>query len=229
MGDPGGGSDFAGFYNHFGIPIADWGFGGPGGAYHSRYDDVRWMTRFGDPGYRHHAAAARIGAAMLLRLANADVVPFDYVEYARTMRRYLPQIAALFPSSPAWRDSAAGAVGAAVSRMERAALDFAATRDGILAAGAPPTRTLVAANAALRRVERALTRPAGLRTRPWYRNVVYAADENNGYANVVFPTIVEAARAGDEALARREAADLARRFDDATAALGEAATALAGR
>jgi N-acetylated-alpha-linked acidic dipeptidase len=77
MGDPGGGSDFAGFYNHLGVPIADWGFGGPGGVYHSAYDDFAWMSRFGDPGFARHAAAARVGTAMLLRLANADVVPYD--------------------------------------------------------------------------------------------------------------------------------------------------------
>jgi N-acetylated-alpha-linked acidic dipeptidase len=229
MGDPGGGSDFAGFYNHFGVPIADWGFGGPSGVYHSRYDDYHWMSTFGDPGFVYHAAAARIGAAMLLRLANADVVPFDYVEYARTMRRYLPQVAALFPASPAWRDSSVAAIGAAVTRMETAAQALARARDLALTAGAPPGASLAAANGALRRVERALTRPEGLRTRPWYRNVVYAADENNGYANVVFPTVVEAARGGDTALAAREAADLARRFDDATAALGAAARALEGR
>jgi N-acetylated-alpha-linked acidic dipeptidase len=222
MDDPGGGSDFAGFYNHLGVPIAEWGFGGPGGVYHSAYDDYAWMTKFGDPGFVHHAAAARVGAAMLLRLANADVVPFDYVEYARTMRRYLPGVAATFPRSAAWRDSAAAPLGAAIDRLERAAQEFAAARDGALAAGPLPKGAATATNAALRRVERALTRPEGLRTRPWYRNLIYAADENNGYANVVFPSVAEAARGGDEALARREAADLADRFDAATAALAEA-------
>ncbi|HEX5581768.1 MAG TPA: M20/M25/M40 family metallo-hydrolase, partial [Gemmatimonadaceae bacterium] len=98
MGDPGGGSDFAGFYNHLGIPHADWGFGGPGGIYHSAYDTPRWMETFGDPGYRYHAAAARVGAAMILRLANADVVPFDYVEFARTMRGRLPTLGRGFAS-----------------------------------------------------------------------------------------------------------------------------------
>ena len=222
MGDPGGGSDFAGFYNHLGVPIAEWGFGGPGGVYHSAYDDYDWMSRFGDPGFTHHAAAARVGTAMLLRLANADVVPYDYVEYARTMRRYLPAMTGAFPSSVAWRDSAAVPLSGAIDRMERAAQNFAAARDAALAGGPLRTDAARSTNATLRRVERALTRPEGLRTRPWYRNLIYAADENNGYANVTFPTIVEAARSGDEALARREADDLARRFDAATAALTEA-------
>ena len=92
MGDPGGGSDFAGFYNHLGMPIAEWGFGGPGGVYHSQYDDFAWMSRFGDSSFAYHAAAARIAAGMLLRFANADILPYDYVEYARTVRRYVSQI-----------------------------------------------------------------------------------------------------------------------------------------
>jgi N-acetylated-alpha-linked acidic dipeptidase len=72
FGDPGGGSDFAGFANHLGIPIFSWGFGGLGGVYHSAYDDYAWLSRFGDPGFQRHAAAARIGAAVMLRLANAE-------------------------------------------------------------------------------------------------------------------------------------------------------------
>jgi N-acetylated-alpha-linked acidic dipeptidase len=128
MGDPGGGSDFAGFYNHLGIPIADWGFGGAGGVYHSAYDSRHWMETFGDTGYRYHATAARIGAAMALRLANADILPYDYVEYARTMRHYLPPIAQAIASRQ-WRISNS-ALATAIDRMERSATTFASARRG---------------------------------------------------------------------------------------------------
>ncbi len=223
MGDPGGGSDFAGFYNHLGIPHADWGFGGPGGVYHSAYDSRHWMETFGDPGYRYHAAAARLGAAMALRLANAEILPYDYVEYARTMRRYLPAVDQAI-AARRWNVSAAP-LRSAVDRMEGRAAAFAAARDSALTRSLPaPARR--AANAALLRVERALTRPEGLRTRPWYRNLIYAADENNGYANIVFPSVNEAIRAGDAALATREIDDLARRFDAASAALDDAGRAI---
>ena len=53
-------------------------------------DSYAWMSRFGDPGFRRHAAAASVAAALLLRLANAEVLPYDYAEFARTMRGYLP-------------------------------------------------------------------------------------------------------------------------------------------
>jgi N-acetylated-alpha-linked acidic dipeptidase len=161
---------------------------------------------------------------MVLRLANADIVPYDYVEYARTMRRYLP---ALDRAAQAKRlDAPTAPLAAAIDSFERAARTFADARDRRLATNAPPRATLERSNAALRRVERALTRPEGLRTRPWFRNLIYAADENNGYANVVLPSVSEAIRSGDADLVRREVTDLSTRFHDAARALADAELAL---
>jgi len=227
MGDPGGGSDFAGFYNHLGIPHLDWGFGGPYGVYHSAYDTYEWMSRFGDPGFRRHATAARIGAALALRLANADVLPYDYAEFARTLERHL-STAERGIRGRGWTLSL-DTLRQSIAGMERAATAFARTRDDALARSSVPRRSLDRANAALMRVERALTRPEGLRTRPWSRGLIYAADENNGYSTMVLPSVNEAIRAGDEALAAREVADLAARFALATRALEEAAAALRSR
>ncbi|MDF2773992.1 MAG: peptidase [Geminicoccaceae bacterium] len=223
MTDPGGGSDFAPFYNHLGVPIVDWGFGGESGMYHSQYDDFQWMSRFGDTSFAYHATAGGIGAAMVLRLANADIVPYDYVEFARTMRRYVPGIEHQI-ASRGWTASTAS-LRAAIARMEHEAMSFAATRDSVLGR-ALALRRRRAANAALREVERALTRPLGLRTRPWYRNLIYVADENNGYANMPFPSVNEAIRDDDAALAERELADLVQRFEAATRALTQARTSL---
>ena len=78
-------------------------------------------------------------------------------------------------------------------------------------------------------VERALIRPQGLRSRPWFRNLIYVADENNGYANMAMPSINEAIRASDEALTRGEIEDLAGRFDRAAQALVDARSALRSR
>lgn len=224
MGDPGGGSDFAGFYNHIGMPIAEWGFGGPGGVYHSQYDDFAWMSRFGDTTFAYHAAAARIAAAMLLRFANADILPYDYVEFARTMQRYLPAVDKSI-AGKRWGASTA-AVRDAISAMETEAVAYTAARDRVLAAGTPPRDRRAAVNSALLGVERALVRPEGLRTRPWYRNLIYVADVDNGYANMAFPSVNEAIRANDEPLTGEELADLARRFGAATRALAAARAAL---
>lgn len=224
MGDPGGGSDFAGFYNHLGVPIAEWGFGGAGGVYHSQYDDFAWMTRFGDTTFVYHAAAARIAAAMVLRFANAEILPYDYVEFARTMQHYLPALDRAL-AAKRWNTSTSP-LRDAIAAMEREATAFTAARDHALAASAPLHERRAAVNAALLGVERALVRPEGLRTRPWYRNLIYVADVDNGYANMVFPSVNEALRANDERLTRDEVADLARRFGSATRALADARAAL---
>ena len=222
MGNPGGGSDFAPFYNHLGIPIAEWGFGGPAGVYHSFYDSYHWMATFGDPTYAYHAAAARVGAAMVLRLANADILPYDYVEFARTMRGYLPDVQKALAKA-GWSDTSMTApLASAIDRMEQAATTFDTARDAVLARGTPPRATLSRVNGALLKVERSLTRTKGLRTRPWYRNLIYASDENNGYADMIFPSVGEAIRTGDRALTEREITDLASRFDAATGAIREA-------
>ena len=105
-----------------------------------------------------------------------------------------------------------------INRMEDAASVFAAARDRALA-NQPSLSTLQRANAALLEVERQLTRPEGLVTRSWFRNLIYASDENNGYATMVFPSVGEAIRAGDATIVTREVNDLATRFDAATRAL----------
>ncbi len=223
MGDPGGGSDFAGFYNHFGIPHADWGFGGPGGVYHSAYDSQRWMESFGDTGYVAHAAAARLAAAMLLRLANADIVPYDYVEFGQTMRRYTDRTSRLLASINAGDASTLDA--AWITFIDRAKR-FNQVRDSVLSGGNLSAARQRVTNAALRQVERRLARPAGLTSRPWVRGVIYAADVDNGYSTMIFPTIGEAVRAKDAILARSELADLIMRVGSAAAALDDARTAL---
>lgn len=225
MGDPGGGSDFAGFYNHLGIPHSDWGFGGDGGSYHSNYDTWTFMERFGDPEYRAHATAASIGAAMMMRLANADVLPYDYVEFAETMRRYLAPVDRAL-AAKGWQGTSAP-LAAAIDRMESAARRFATARDSALRTGVPRANQ-VATNAALRDVERAMTRPEGLRGRPWYRNLIYVADVDNGYSTMVFPSVNEAIRYGTAALFTEELADLVGRFDAASTALARAERAVMG-
>jgi N-acetylated-alpha-linked acidic dipeptidase len=174
------------------------------------------MSKFGDPNFEVHATAARIGAATLLRIANADILPYDYVEFARTMRRFGTQVDQAIADKHL-KVSAAG-LTAAIGRMEDAASIFSAARDRALTAQLAPAAAKQV-NATLLEVERQLTRPHGLATRPWFRNLIYAADENNGYSTMVLPSVNEAIRLGDQGAVGQELADLAQRFDAATRAL----------
>ncbi|MDZ4861831.1 MAG: M20/M25/M40 family metallo-hydrolase [Gemmatimonadota bacterium] len=216
VGDLGGGSDFAGFYNHLGIPAAGFGFGGPGGVYHSAYDSYDWMRRFGDSGFQAHVTAGTIAALFLSRLGNADVVPFDYGVYAR----YLDGLVTLAAKLAMQRNVAAdfSTLRASIAELGTAATAWEQARNSLLRR--PAGQSLLARiNRELRLVEQSLTRPTGLVGRPWYRNIVFASDRDNGYATVALPGVVEAIRAGDAALTAVEIADLA-------AGVGRAADAI---
>ena len=60
----------------------DVSFGGDYGVYHSLYDDFYWMKHFGDPTFAYHATLARVLGTLALRLDEADILPYDYADYA---------------------------------------------------------------------------------------------------------------------------------------------------
>lgn len=225
MGDLGGGSDFAGFYNFLGIPSIEFGFGGSSGWYHSAYDSYTAMEKFGDPGYLSHAAAGRLNAVLVGRLANAEVLPYNFSALGTMLGQLLPR-AVRAPDDAALATEVA-AVRDAAHRLELSGQRFEALRDSALAAVKGSDPRFAAANKILRTVEQKLTRPEGLAGRPFMRNLVFASDRDNGYANVPLPGVVEALRNHDLATARKELSDLSARIGAASAAVDAASGALA--
>ncbi|PIA43174.1 hypothetical protein AQUCO_02000544v1 [Aquilegia coerulea] len=82
----GGGSDYAPFVQHIGIPSVDILFGGGYPVYHSMYDDFVWMKKFGDPMFHRHVAAASIWGLVALQLADKEFLPFNYLSYANELQ-----------------------------------------------------------------------------------------------------------------------------------------------
>src|SRR5438270_11986676 len=58
------------------------------------YYDHFWMTHFGDPGFKYHTLMAQYWGVLGLRLANADVLPFDFESYARSLRKFMMEVEA---------------------------------------------------------------------------------------------------------------------------------------
>src|SRR5208283_2611520 len=88
----GSGSDHTVFLNFVGMPVLGLGFEGPYGVYHSAYDDFYWMNHFGDPGYRYHTLMSQLWGVLALRLANADLLPFDFASYASNIRQFVNEL-----------------------------------------------------------------------------------------------------------------------------------------
>ena len=97
LGALGSGSDFTPFLQHLGIASLDVRFGGEGdyGQYHSIYDSIDHFERFMDPGYRYGVALAQVSGRIVLRLAQADVLPFDPTPLASTVARYVDEVVKL--------------------------------------------------------------------------------------------------------------------------------------
>ena len=94
LGALGSGSDYTVFIDHLGIASLNLGFGGEGGGgiYHSIYDDYYWYSHFGDPDFRYGRALAQTIGTAVLRLAGADILPYDFTGLADTVQRYTAEL-----------------------------------------------------------------------------------------------------------------------------------------
>jgi N-acetylated-alpha-linked acidic dipeptidase len=202
----GSGSDYTVFLNFIGVPIVDMSFTGPYGVYHSVYDDHLWMQKFGDPGFRYHAAMTRLWGVMALRLANADVVPIDYRPYAARVGEFIGELAS---ARPAADRGALQPARDAAERFARAADAIQERIDAALSPASSSTAALARINAALMGAERALLSPDGIPGRPWYRHLIYAPAPT--YAPELLPGVAEAIASHD----RRRIADQVSRLAEA--------------
>jgi N-acetylated-alpha-linked acidic dipeptidase len=93
----GSGSDYTAFLQHDGVASMNIGFGGEdgGGIYHSIYDDFYWYTHFSDTNFQYGRALAQTGGTAVLRLADADLLPFEFGDFADTMDTYVKELKAL--------------------------------------------------------------------------------------------------------------------------------------
>jgi N-acetylated-alpha-linked acidic dipeptidase len=211
----GSGSDYTVFLNFLGIPVADLTFTGPYGVYHSIYDSFHWMSRFGDPGFRYHATMAEIWGRLAFRLAQAEILPFDYAAYAESLLEFLSDME---------KKAAAGKLEVSVEPAREAVLRLsqAGARANRLIdsppAGAAERERV---NRALMQAERLLLAPEGIPGRPWFKHLVYAPKFT--YAPEVLPGIAEALDAGDAPRARQQVTRFAAAVERAAAALSSAA------
>ena len=90
----GSGSDYTPFLQHLGIASLNLGYGGEsgGGIYHSIYDDFYWYSHFGDPTFEYGRALSETIGTAVMRLADAELLPYDFSDFTDTMRRYVSDL-----------------------------------------------------------------------------------------------------------------------------------------
>ena len=97
IGALGSGSDFTPFLQHTGVPTLNIGFGGEdgGGIYHSIYDDFYWYTHFSDTAFVYGRALSQTAGTMVMRMANADMLPQEFGNVGETVGGYVTELKAL--------------------------------------------------------------------------------------------------------------------------------------
>jgi N-acetylated-alpha-linked acidic dipeptidase len=211
VSDLGSGSDFTPFLQHQGVPSTDIGSGGPYGVYHSVFDNYAWFVMNADPHFVYLQQMARVLGLEAIRMADTDVLPYDYEEYAREVKAYIESA-----KRKAGDDGLSGLdFGPALSATAK----FAAAATHAHQLQTNPPADIAEFNATLRGTETALLSPEGLPNRSWYKHTIYAPGEHTGYAAVVIPGVNEAIEAKDSARAAEQLTVLTHCLDKAAQTL----------
>lgn len=218
----GSGSDYSSFIQHLGIPSLDLGFGGEnnGGEYHSIYDSYDDYLRFKDPTFEYGVALSKTAGRAVLRMADADLLPFDFRSLYKTVSGYVKE---LMSKTDQMREATATEnevirtnlyslandptekLKLPVAKAEVPYIDFSPLQNALSELDKTTQQLSVewnksamtasdhaALNKALYRAEQQLLVPQGLPRRDWYKHSLYAPGFYTGYGVKTIPGVREA-------------------------------------
>jgi N-acetylated-alpha-linked acidic dipeptidase len=258
IGALGSGSDYTAFLQHVGIPSMNLGFGGEdqGGVYHSVYDDFYWYTHFADTSFVYGKALAQTAGTAAMRLADADVIPYDFTDLAQTVGTYVTELKTLhktmasdvvehnrevadsgfFLTNDPRHPLALPKDDAVIPDLDFAPLDSASaalTRAAQRYQTAfnqsmdgAATASFIKLNTDLLQSERLLLSDAGLPNRPWFKHVLYAPGYYTGYGVKTIPGVREAIEQKEWPLATTEIGRVSAALNAEAALVDRAATEL---
>jgi len=219
----GAGSDWSGFLQFLGIASMNLGFGGEGegGVYHSIYDSYDHFVKFTDPGFHYEVALAETTGRAMMRMANADVLPFDINSFYKTVSEYVTELKALLDNTRTETEQENKMIGDKLfdyskdptkyfqspkvrdavpfldfSKLENTMSQLKNTSEEFQNQYSRATQMPVdkqnELNEILYKTERSLLNEKGLPRRSWYKHQIYAPGYYTGYGVKTLPGIREA-------------------------------------
>ena len=218
----GSGSDYSSFIQHAGIPSLNLGFGGEdeGGEYHSIYDSYSLYEKFKDPGFQYGVTLAETAGHAILRMADADGLPFDFTHLYKTIETYSNDLISLLKRDRENTElenqiinSGSYSVGEDPTKRyhiplvkpEAPYLDFSPLQNALQQLGNSidslnvvyqknirKNNMSLAFSQSLHRAEQQLLNDMGLPHRAWYKHTLYAPGSYTGYGVKTMPGIREA-------------------------------------
>lgn len=222
LGSLGSGSDFSSFLQHFGITTLDIAFGGEdgGGEYHSIFDSYDDYRRFKDPTFEYGVALSKTAGHAVLRMADAELLPFDFRHLYTTIDKFSTEVTELadkmrentaldnqmikanqftLASDPTLHEKGPVTL-AEVPKIDFTALKTAldtlkSSTDKLAATWTNASKTDAdhdKLNKMLYQAEQQLLTDTGLPRRPWFKHTIYAPGFYTGYGVKTLPGIREA-------------------------------------
>jgi len=250
----GTGSDYSAFLQHLGIPSLNLGFGGEdaGGEYHSIYDSYDDYSRFKDPGFSYGIALSQTAGRVVLRLADAEILPFNFRTLSKTIGTYVKELIDLNNQLQENRASENQLIKDSIyllaqdpqkpykvsaQQEEVPTLDFTILQNSLTALNSAandlaakvkeiPGNKVQDVNKILYRAEQQLLLPNGLPKRPWYKHTLYAPGFYTGYGVKTLPGIREALEQGNWQEAKEQITAAAGSINKLTAYLRKAVSSL---
>lgn len=223
LGALGAGSDWSGFLQFLGIASLDLGFGGEGqgGEYHSIYDSYDHFVKFKDPGFQYGVALSKTAGRAVMRMANADVLPFDAGSFYKTVAEYVTEVKTLLDNTRTETDQENKMIQDKLYDLAKDPkktyfppkvketvpyLNFSDLDNEMVQlknnseelqkqygnATQLPEERQKELNEILFKLERSLINEKGLPRRPWYKHEIYAPGYYTGYGVKTLPGIREA-------------------------------------
>jgi N-acetylated-alpha-linked acidic dipeptidase len=254
LGALGSGSDYSPFFQHLGIASFNMGFGGEssGGEYHTMYDSYKHYKRFKDPNFQYGVTLAKVAGRTSLRMANADVLPFEFSHFTKIVNGYKDEVTALadklrkeanqhntmiekgmyaLANNPKENmkvpDAKANVPHFNFAPLENALENLEKQSMAFSKAtqsGVSNVKNKAAVNAILKDMERALTKEHGLPKRPWYKHHIYAPGFYTGYGVKTFPGVREAIEQGEFNEVEQQINNLASVINEFSSQIGQALT-----
>jgi N-acetylated-alpha-linked acidic dipeptidase len=219
IGALGSGSDYTAFLDHLGIASLNVGFGGEGGGgiYHSVYDSFAWYTRFSDTTFEYGRALAQAAGTMTMRFADAQILPFEFTNFAETVGNYVEEVSKL-PK----QNVDLAPLQKAAAKLKQSADGYDRAVRAIVLRGSLPA-DVKELNRLLYQSERKLLAKAGLPRREWFKHQIYAPGFYTGYGVKTLPGVREALEQKNWAEAAEEVGIISKTIDAMSAQI-EAAT-----
>ncbi len=220
----GSGSDYTAFLDHLGIASLNLSFFGEGGGgvYHSIYDSFHWYTHFSDTDFVYGRALAQTAGTAVMRFAEAEILPYDFQNFAETVERYVDELQKLVGTLrdeiietnrqidegvfEAIQDPKGETLAPPARQSAPPFLSFAPLQNAVVALKQSADNYAharqnflqsgkaipAALNPLLIQAERRLTAAEGLPHRPWFKHQMYAPGFYTGYGVKTIPAVREA-------------------------------------